>query len=180
VVAESGDSLLVLFGVGGVLSLVARELERDPTRHAAPAEGPAELCDESARKLGSGAPYYRYTVGQRRGLGLAAAEPLYVLGIDAARNRVTVGSRQRLLAPGFVGERAHWIGDPGGAHDRGVEATVRIRSRHGGVAARVRCSGTDAVVEFEEPQHGVAPGQAAVFYRGTRVLGGCWITRPLS
>ena len=182
VVAEKGESQEVCFVDGGVQRFVERELERDSTRHAAAAAGPADLCDESERKLGSGAPYYRYTVGQRRGLGLAAAEPLYVLGIDSARNRVTVGPRQKLLARGLSGERLHWIAGrpPREALDRGVEATVRIRSRHAGVAARVRCSRAEAVVEFEEPQHGVAPGQAAVFYRGTRVLGGCWITKALS
>jgi len=74
----------------------------------------------------------------------------------------------------------HWIGPQPPLGSRGeIEATVRIRSRHPGVAARVRPLADGGVeVRFAEPQRGVAPGQAAVFYRGTRVLGGCWITGP--
>jgi tRNA-specific 2-thiouridylase len=171
---------------------VASRRETDPRRdleaRRAPGEGSdptprgegvdaARLVAEDGEELGRGAPYYRYTVGQRRGLGLAAPRPLYVLAIDSEQNRVTVGPRERLLAPGLLGERLHWIGPPpAGLHRSGVEATVRIRSRHAGVPARVRASGDRAIVEFAQPQHGVAPGQAAVFYRGSRVLGGCWIT----
>jgi len=126
--------------------------------------------------LGEGQPYYRYTVGQRRGLGLAAKSPLFVLAIEPEENRVVVGPEEDLLAPGLRGERLHWIGPaPAGP----VEAVVRIRSRHPGVPAlvRPRGDGTPGIVEidFAEPQRGVTPGQAAVFYRGTRVLGGCWI-----
>jgi tRNA-uridine 2-sulfurtransferase len=111
-------------------------------------------------------------------LGIAAARPLYVLDIDAAANRVTVGAREQLRARGLVGGRVHWIS--GNAPQGPVEATVRIRSRHDGVDSQVRDRGRGGVeVEFSEPQVGVAPGQAAVFYRGTEVLGGCWIERPI-
>jgi tRNA-specific 2-thiouridylase len=138
--------------------------------------------DSGGKILGTGAPYYRYTVGQRRGLGLAARSPLYVLAIEPAANRVVVGEERELLAPGLSGERLHWIGPAPAAGEGGIEVTVRIRSRHPGVVARVhpRRTGADAApcdveVEFLEPQRGVTPGQAAVFYRGSRVLGGCWI-----
>lgn len=181
VVAEKGESMEVCFVDGGVQQFVERELASDASRHRAPVAGSSELVDESGESLGSGAPYYRYTVGQRRGLGLSAAKPLYVLGIDPAHNRVTVGPRDRLLARGLRGDRLHWIGaEPSGLHDAGVEATVRIRSRHPGTRALVRASGGGALVELEEPQLGIAPGQAAVFYRGTRVLGGCWIAEALA
>ena len=127
--------------------------------------------DSGGRELGAGQPYYRYTVGQRRGLGLAARSPLFVLAIEPEENRVIVGEDAELLAPGLLGERLHWIGEPE------EEVTVKIRSRHPGVAARVReLPGGKAEVLFAEPQRGVTPGQAAVFYQGTRVLGGCWIT----
>ena len=133
--------------------------------------------DEAGRELGRGEPYYRYTVGQRRGLGVAAAERLYVLEVQPRENRVVVGGAEALDRPGLVGRGLHWIGPP---PEGDVEATVRIRSRHPGVVSRVRASGGDRVeVEFAEPQRGVAPGQAAVFYDGTRVLGGCWIETAL-
>jgi len=106
-------------------------------------------------------------------LGLAAKSPLFVLAIEPEENRVLVGPEEELLAPGLRGERLHWIGRaPAGP----VEATVRIRSRHPGVPALIRPRGDGIVeIDFAEPQRGVTPGQAAVFYQGTRVLGGCWI-----
>ena len=146
----------------------------------------AALVDRGGRELGTGEPYYRYTVGQRRGLGLSARRPLYVLAIEPAANRVVVGEDHELLARGLRGERLHWIGAeppaPLAAHAAPgtsggpLEVTVKIRSRHPGVAALVTPrGGGGAEVEFAAPQRGVTPGQAAVFYRGTRVLGGCWI-----
>jgi tRNA-uridine 2-sulfurtransferase len=154
---------------------------------------PAALVDSGGKLLGAGQPYYRYTVGQRRGLGLAARHPLFVLAIEPRGNRVVVGEERELLAPGLIGERLHWIGPepapaaPGaGGAGGAIEATVRIRSRHPGVAARIhprapRSAGgeREVEVEFAAPQRGVTPGQAAVFYRGSRVLGGCWIRERL-
>jgi tRNA-specific 2-thiouridylase len=100
--------------------------------------------------------------------------------IEPEANRVVVGGDDELFARGLVAERLHWIGPPPEGAESGVEATVKIRSRHPGVAARIKAlPGGRAEVEFETPQRGVAPGQAAVFYRGTRVLGGCWITGDL-
>lgn len=175
VVAGKGESMEVCFVAGGVREFVEAQAAADPERFgSAPLEEPAVLVDSQGGELGEGQPYYRYTVGQRRGLGLAARNPLYVLKIEPERNRVVVGEEAELLAPGLRGERLHWIGpDPEGE----VEATVKIRSRHPGVAARIRPQGEGRVeIDFAEPQRGVAPGQAAVFYQGTRVLGGCWIT----
>jgi tRNA-specific 2-thiouridylase len=174
VVAEKGESMEVCFVAGGVREFVEEQVAADPGRYAgaAPAE-PSILVDTEGRELGSGQPYYRYTVGQRRGLGLAAPSPLYVLAIDPQENRVVVGGENDLLAPGLRGERLHWIGpDPKGE----VEATVKIRSRHPGVPSRIRPLGDGRVeIDFATPQRGITPGQAAVFYQGTRVLGGCWI-----
>ncbi|HKI05396.1 MAG TPA: tRNA 2-thiouridine(34) synthase MnmA [Thermoanaerobaculia bacterium] len=174
VVAEKGESMEVCFVAGGVREFVEEQVAADPERFAgAILAEPAVLVDTAGRELGAGQPYYRYTVGQRRGLGLAARSPLYVLAIEPGENRVVVGGEGELLAPGLRGERLHWIGpDPEGE----VEAVVKIRSRHPGVASRIRPLGDGRVeIDFAEPQRGVAPGQAAVFYQGTRVLGGCWI-----
>jgi len=171
-------------GGGGTATAVAAAVDLD---------APAMIVDRDGRELGAGsAPYYRYTVGQRRGLGISSSNlpggggRLYVLEIDADANRVVVGGDDALMSPGFRGERLHWINpdldlaaEDSATH--GVEATVKIRSRHPGVPARVRpLPNGGAEVEFAEPQRGVAPGQAAVFYRGSRVLGGCWIGGGIS
>lgn len=185
-VAEKGESMEVCFVAGGIREFVAGEAAANPERFAqAGAPGlaePAVLVDSAGEDLGAGQPFYRYTVGQRKGLGLAAPSPLYVLKIEPERNRVVVGGEAELMAPGLAGERLHWIGPPPSelAATAEVEVTVKIRSRHPGVAARVRpLAGGRAEVEFAAPQRGVTPGQAAVFYRGTRVLGGCWIAGRL-
>lgn len=178
VVAGKGESMEVCFVDSGVREFVEAEVGA--------AGPPADVVDSGGRALGSGQPYYRYTVGQRRGLGVASPRPLYVLAILPEENRVVVGEESELLAPGLLGERLHWIGpEPPAAPGGAIEATVRIRSRHPGVAARIHPrpaggtahpeAGREVEVEFAVPQRGVTPGQAAVFYRGTRVLGGCWI-----
>jgi tRNA-specific 2-thiouridylase len=183
VVAGKGESMEVCFVAGGVREFVEGQVAADPERYetamAIPLGEPAALVTAGGEEVGRGEPFYRYTVGQRRGLGVAARRPLYVLGIEAGANRVVVGQEEELMAPGLVGERLHWIGAaPAGEVE--VEATVKIRSRHPGVAARIRPGVDGAVaVEFATPQRGVTPGQAAVFYQGTRVLGGCWITGRL-
>jgi tRNA-specific 2-thiouridylase len=176
-VAEKGESMEVCFVAGGVREFVEEQVAADPGRYsAAPAAAlaePALLVDTAGRELGTGQPYYRYTVGQRKGLGLAAASPLYVLQIEPEENRVVVGGERDLLASGLRGERLHWIGPPPTGP---VEATVKIRSRHPGAPSRIRpLAGGRVEIDFAEPQRGITPGQAAVFYQGTRVLGGCWI-----
>ncbi len=211
VVAEKGESMEVCFVSGGIREFVEAETAARAARPAADAQAaagsgtagvalgrPATLVDSGGAVLGQGQPYYRYTVGQRRGLGVASRHPLYVLAIEPGDNRVVVGEERQLMAPGLLGERLHWIGDaPAASPAGGIEATVRIRSRHPGVAARIHprppqpapAAGGPAApaeveveveVEFLQPQRGVTPGQAAVFYQGSRVLGGCWIRDRLA
>jgi tRNA-uridine 2-sulfurtransferase len=177
VVAEKGESMEVCFVSGGIREFVEGQVAADPDRYggdSVPALAePAVLVNTRGETLGEGQPYYRYTVGQRRGLGLAAPSPLFVLQIAPEENRVVVGEEQELMAPGLRGERLHWIGP---APDGDVDATVKIRSRHPGVEARIRPqAGGRVEIDFAHLQRGVTPGQAAVFYQGTRVLGGCWI-----
>jgi len=182
VVAEKGESMEVCFVAGGVREFVEEQAAAHPGRFPSAADGaPAELIAADGAVLGEGEPYYRYTVGQRRGLGLGGGKRLYVLRIEPEVNRVVVGPEGDLAAPGLAGERLHWIGpEPRPAGGADLQATVKIRSRHPGVAARIRPLGDgDVEVHFAELQRGVAPGQAAVFYRGTRVLGGCWISKQL-
>jgi tRNA-specific 2-thiouridylase len=184
VVAGKGESMEVCFVAGGIREFVEGEVAERAGGGAAPAAvaEAATVVDRQGRELGRGEPYYRYTVGQRRGLKVAAGRRRYVLEIDAGANRVTVGGEDELAVPGLRGERLHWINPDLDLADGAteVEATVKIRSRHPGVPAVVRpLPGARAEVEFATPQRGVAPGQAAVFYQGTRVLGGCWIEGPL-
>jgi len=117
---------------------------------------------------------HRFTVGQRKGLGLSSTIPLYVVGIDAAAQTVTVGPRSALERWLLDASGVNWIS--GKAPAAGTRVTARIRHRHREAAATLT-PGTDADVRvtFDEPQHAVAPGQAVVFYDGELVLGGGWI-----
>ncbi|MBW1917183.1 MAG: tRNA 2-thiouridine(34) synthase MnmA [Deltaproteobacteria bacterium] len=118
-----------------------------------------------------------YTVGQRRGLGLCAPEPFYVLEILPETNRLVVGHRQELFAPGLVADHINWLIDPPG---QPFTAIARIRYRHPGVTCQIRpLSADQAEVIFAQPQAAVTPGQAVVFYQEERVLGGGWIDRRL-
>jgi tRNA-specific 2-thiouridylase len=130
--------------------------------------------DAEGRVLATHEGIERFTVGQRRGLGLATGEKLYVIGLDPARARVVVGDEADLYRESCTVERVRWIPfeRPGGPQ----RVTVRIRSTHAGASAVVtdRGDGT-AVVSFDEAQRAVTPGQAAVFYDGDLVLGGGWI-----
>jgi tRNA-specific 2-thiouridylase len=135
---------------------------------------PGAFLDLEGHTLGSHRGIIHYTVGQRRGLGIAAAEPLYVIAIDAGANAVTLGARSALDAPGLITEQANWLmPDPPRA---GTPAEVQIRSHHRPAAARLYPRESGAVeVRFETPQSAVTPGQACVFYHGDRVLGGAAI-----
>ncbi|AMV72459.1 tRNA 2-thiouridine(34) synthase MnmA [Desulfuromonas carbonis] len=122
------------------------------------------------RVLGQHLGTYRYTIGQRRGLGIAWPHPLFVVGIDAENRRVLVGEREHLACDRLEVSDVIWGGTP---PDGAIEASCRIRYRHQEVPARIEpLPGNRARVLFEKPQFGVTPGQAAVFYRDDLVLGG--------
>ncbi len=134
-----------------------------------------EIVDRAGKVLAAHSGVGRFTVGQRRGLGIANGEKLYVIGIDASRSRVVVGDESQLYREACIVERVRWIPfeRPGGPQP----ATVRIRSNHAGARATItdRGDGT-AGIAFEAPQRAVTPGQGAVFYDGDLVLGGGWIS----
>jgi tRNA-specific 2-thiouridylase len=135
--------------------------------------GPMVHIDGGMVGRHQGLPFY--TVGQRRGLGLAAAEPLYVTHLDPVYNTVVVGPRPAALCATFSVERVNWMCPPP-AHP--VHTTVQIRYRHPPVAAVIHPVASDrARVVLQEPQFAVTPGQAAVFYDGDTIIGGGWITR---
>ncbi len=117
-----------------------------------------------------------YTVGQRKGLGLSSPKPLYVIELDAARNRVVVGDDSALDRDEFTIERCNWI--PYDQPPAQIEASAKIRYNHPGTAATVEpLPGERARVKLREPQRAITPGQACVLYDGDLVLGGGWITR---
>jgi tRNA-specific 2-thiouridylase len=141
------------------------------------APGAGDIVDEAGRRLGRHRGIHRYTVGQRRGLGVAGSEPLYVKSLDPERNRVVVGGVAALAAEHATLEGVSWIA--GTAPSARIEARVRIRYRHEGAPATVEATAAGgARVDFHEPVRALAKGQAAVFYAGDRVLGGGWIAGP--
>jgi tRNA-specific 2-thiouridylase len=117
-----------------------------------------------------------YTIGQRKGLGIAAPKPLYVLELDPATNRVIVGEDSELERDEFIAERCNWV--PFDSPPDTLEATVKIRYHHPGAPATVTpLPDGRAKVKLHSSQRAITPGQAAVFYDGDLVLGGGWITR---
>jgi tRNA-specific 2-thiouridylase len=135
---------------------------------------PGPVVDEAGHALGSHGGVHRFTVGQRKGLGLSAGEPLYVLRLDADSSTVTVGPRSALGRARFTVAGANWIAEDAPATWR--SAAARIRHRHPPAPGRVRALDDGrAEFEFDAPQDAITPGQAAVFYDGDVVLGGGWI-----
>ncbi|MCI0569621.1 MAG: tRNA 2-thiouridine(34) synthase MnmA [Myxococcaceae bacterium] len=141
-------------------------------RVAGPQPG-GDVVDTEGRKLGDHDGVHRFTVGQRRGLGVTGLVPLYVQRLDAASRQVVVGPVEEVTRTRFDVLGTRWVDAPP-AEDRTVQ--VRIRHRHAGAAARVRVDAHGrSAVHLEAPARAVTPGQAAVFYDGDRVLGGGWI-----
>ena len=132
------------------------------------------IRDIDGRVVGTHAGVHRFTVGQRKGLGLSSPIPLYVVGIDAAKETVTVGPRAALERRSVTARQVNWIA--GYAPPLASRATAQIRHRHPEAAATITPMDDARVqVEFDAPQTAVAPGQALVIYDGEVVLGGGWI-----
>ena len=137
---------------------------------------PGEIVNRGGRVLGEHAGLIRYTIGQRKGIGVAAREPLYVLGKDASANRLVVGFTDELLSSGVVACDVNLIG--GGVLEGPRNVQVKTHYRQRPVPAVAEQTGPDELtVTFEEPQRAAAPGQAAVLYEGDVVLGGGTIAR---
>jgi tRNA-specific 2-thiouridylase len=131
---------------------------------------PGEVVSPSGEVLGRHAGIHRFTVGQRRGLGIAAPEPRYVVRIEPEAGRVVVGGAEEASRGAFAVREANWVaGEP---PPRPVRVRVKVRHRHEGEPGVVSPTPTGAEVALERPVRGVAPGQAAVFYDGDEVLGG--------
>jgi tRNA-specific 2-thiouridylase len=138
--------------------------------------GGGEIVDPDGAVLGEHDGTFAFTVGQRRGLGVSAGHPVYVVDVDPVRNRVVVGPQELLARRGLSADRASWVAGPFPSEGP-FEADVRIRYRGDDVPAVVSPSAAGFDVEFRTPQRAVAPGQSVVVYRGHELLGGGRIVR---
>ena len=133
-----------------------------------------ELVTTSGEVIGHHEGIHNFTVGQRKGLGLATGSPLYVIGINGAEKKVVVGGSEELTSRSLRANRLNWISIP--RLEGEMRMQVKIRHRHEAAAATLAMSGDDRVTAtFDQPQRAVTPGQAAVFYDGDTVVGGGWI-----
>ncbi len=146
-------------------------------RRTAQIPPPGDILDREGNILGRHRGIHRYTIGQRRGLGIAAPHPLYVVEIDAEHNILVAGPREDLFRKGFLARNLNFMK---AQRLQGREVWVKIRSAQKGVPARLEETDSGLQVFFESPQTGVTPGQAAVFYdAGGDILAGGWIEKAI-
>jgi tRNA-uridine 2-sulfurtransferase len=139
--------------------------------HAQANACPGPITDGAGKRLGEHNGIFNFTIGQRKGLGIAAAEPLYVTGIDATANAITVGGKEAVYADELIARDLNWVAFPHPLQP--FKASARIRYRHQEVEAFITPRDNDKVhVKFTSPQMAITPGQSIVFYDGDRVIGG--------
>jgi tRNA-specific 2-thiouridylase len=177
-VSEKKESQEICFVPDGNYSgFLERYLEAEEATDRLPGSG--AIVDTQGKEIGTHGGIHRFTIGQRRGIGIADESPLYVLSLDAETNRVVVGPQHELLSSEFTAAGVNWISlaDPTDP----VRAEVRVRYRHLAAPATIvtQLNGRTKV-RFDEPQRAITPGQATVFYSGEEVLGGGWIVRKLA
>ena len=172
-VAEKPDSQEICFvpngDYAGFIGAYFREQGITPERTR------GEILDREGHVLGEHSGVHHFTVGQRRGLRIAAAEPLYVIATEPAAQRVIVGRNDELLRARLTAKDVNWISIP--PISAPTRAQVKIRNKHLAANATLSPSAESNRVDvhFDEPQRAVTPGQGAVFYDGDLVLGGGWI-----
>ena len=175
VIAEKPDSQEICFVPGGDYKrfLDAYLAEQGEP----PLETPGEMVTTDGRVIGEHTGIHNFTVGQRKGLGIAAAEPLYVLSIDPDKRRVVVGPCAALAKTRLSLGEENWLGPPAAG---AMPVAAKLRSAQPPVPATLYQGADDSEAELtlDAPAGAVAPGQAAVLYDGERVLGGGWIRRP--
>jgi tRNA-uridine 2-sulfurtransferase len=176
-VAEKGESFEICFVPNGDY---AAFMDAYLKQKGTPAEHTGgQIVTTDGRALGEHAGVHHFTVGQRKGLGIATGEPLYVIATDPQTQRVTVGRNDELLRARLTAREVNWVSIAG--LQTPVRAAVKIRNRHAAAPATIYPAAYPTAepacveVRFDEPQRAVTPGQAAVFYDGDLVLGGGWI-----
>jgi len=169
-VAEKGESQEICFVPNDDYRLVLAKRAPESLR-------PGAIVDEAGTSLGTHEGYAAYTVGQRRGLGVAAGEPRYVVATERATNRVVIGPRSSLERDHFRVKEMNWLVPA--PPTLPLETTVQIRYRGGPTACTVTARDDGTLdVRLHEPRFAIAAGQVAAFYDGERVLGGGWIEPP--
>ncbi len=172
-VAEKNDSQEICFVPNGDYAAFIEAYFQEQGVDPSATEG--EIVDTAGRVLGRHAGTHHFTVGQRRGLGVAAAEPLYVIATEPDTQRVRVGRGTDLMRDSLMARDVNWLSIAAPTEPR--PAQVKIRNKHAAATAMLAPTGdkTRIEVRFADPQRAITPGQAAVFYDGDLVLGGGWI-----
>lgn len=173
--AEKQESQEICFVPDGKYSeFIDRYLAHEDRAGEMPDAG--KIVNTAGNVVGSHTGIHRYTIGQRRGLGIAHEKPLYVVQIERAKNQIIVGEAEDLEAMEFTARGVNWVAfdDPSEA----VRADVKIRYRHDPAPATIHAlPNAQARIVFDQPQRAITPGQATIFYRGDEVVGGGWIMR---
>ena len=174
-VAEKQESQEICFVPDGKYAeFIDRYLEHENRLDESPK--PGDIVNTKGEKLNEHRGIHRYTIGQRRGLGIAHEKPLYVVQIERARNQIIVGEKEELDAYEFTAKGVNWVAfdEP----SEPVRASVKVRYRHEPAPATIYgLPGNHARVVFDEPQAAITPGQATVFYDGEETVGGGWIEK---
>jgi tRNA-specific 2-thiouridylase len=173
--AEKRESQEICFVPDGKYSeFIDRYLEHEDRLSEMPAAG--KIVNTSGAALGSHTGIHRYTIGQRRGLGIAHEKPLYVVQIERAKNQIVVGEAEELESIGFTAKGVNWVAFDEPAEP--VRAEVKVRYRHEPAPATIHpLPEARARIVFDDPQRAITPGQATTFYRGDEVVGGGWIAK---
>ena len=166
-VADKPDSHEICFVADGDYAAFVERRAPDVARSG-------DIVDTTGQTLGHHGGVHRYTVGQRKGLGLSGPIPLYVVAMDASENTVTVGPRDALERRDLTASGVNWIS--GRPPRESIRVEAQIRHRHPAAPAMLQPRDTTAAhLEFHDPQSAISPGQAVVFYDGDTVVGGGWI-----
>jgi tRNA-specific 2-thiouridylase len=174
-VAEKQESQEICFVPDGKYAeFIDRYLEHENRSDELPKGG--DIVNTKGEKRGEHAGIHRYTIGQRRGLGIAHEKPLYVVQIERAKNQIIVGEKEELDCLEFTAKGVNWVAfdEP----SEPVRAEIKVRYRHEPATATVYALPENrARIVFDEPQSAITPGQATVFYNGEETVGGGWIVK---
>ncbi|MBA2619831.1 MAG: tRNA 2-thiouridine(34) synthase MnmA [Acidobacteria bacterium] len=174
-VAEKQESQEICFVPDGKYAeFIDRYLAHENRSDELPANG--NIVNLKGEKLNEHSGIHRYTIGQRRGLGIAHEKPLYVIQIERARNQIVVGEAEDLECLEFTAKGVNWVAFDEPAME--VRASVKVRYRYEPAPATIfPLPENRARIVFDEPQRAITPGQATVFYAGEEVVGGGWIVK---
>ena len=169
--SEKPDSQEICFVPNGDYAAFIEHYSREQGIDRAESQG--QIVTAAGEVVGTHQGVHHFTVGQRRGLGIAVGEPLYVIATEPETRRVIIGRQDDLLRSSMAVDQVNWVSLAPPAAP--VRCEVKIRNKHGAAPAVLTPEGENVLVRFDEPQRAVTPGQAAVFYQGDLVLGGGWI-----